>query len=96
MGNGNKHRAALHGSNARDLHPAARDLHTKLPPRDPRVQAGRMARAGNSPPRSDRLDETLRAVARLVEVTLEQPDEGCGDDELLLGRDRVVQFVDRR
>src|ERR1051326_5142301 len=55
MGNGSKHSAVLHGGNGRELRP-------KLPARDPRVQGGRMARAGNAPSHGDRLDEPLRAA----------------------------------
>ncbi len=71
MSNGKKHRAAFHARDAREPRSAAREGRTGPPPRDPRVQAGRMAQpARNAPPRSDQLDDTMRdamlgAVPRL-------------------------------
>ncbi len=71
MSNGKKHRAAFHARDAREQRSAAREGRTGPPPRDPRVQAGRMAQpARNAPPRSDQLDDTMRdamlgAVPRL-------------------------------
>src|SRR5260370_571739 len=66
-----KHRTAFHGRDGRERRSAAREGRTGPPPRDPRVQAGRMAQpARNAPPRSDQLDDTMRdamlgAVPRL-------------------------------
>src|ERR1700674_1738236 len=70
MSNGKKHRAAFHARDAGEQRSAAREGRTGPPPRDPRVQAGRMAQPRNAPPRSDQLDDTMRdamlgAVPRL-------------------------------
>src|SRR5260370_25334488 len=71
MSNGKKHGAALRAGDAREQRSAAREGRNGPPPRDPRVQGGRMAQPPrNAPPRSDRLDDMMRdamlgAVPRL-------------------------------
>jgi RNA polymerase sigma-70 factor, ECF subfamily len=70
MSNGKKHRAAFHARDAGRQRSAVREGRTGPPPRDPRVQAGRMAQPRIAPPRGDQFDDTMRdamlgAVPRL-------------------------------
>ena len=70
MSNGKKYRAAVPTTAAREQFSRKQEAHPKLPHRDPRVQAGRMARPGNAPAAREQLDQAMReamlgAVPRL-------------------------------